>query len=198
MIRKIKELYIEYKLKRKKRYWKKTGDIVLSESVIIFPETSINATRGHVSVGNKSCIRGILEIQRNGGQITIGENCYIGDHTRIWAAESIKIGNNVLIAHNVNIFDNDTHPINYLERREDADGIIWHGIRKDFSTLRYSAIEIDDDAWIGAGSFIMKGVKIGRGTIVAACSVVTKDVPSGVVVGGNPARVLKHLNTEEA
>lgn len=109
----------------------------------------------------KTCIRGSLEIQRENGTIDVGSNCYIGDHSRIWAAESIKIGNNVLIAHNVNIFDNDTHPTDYLERRDDADSIIFKGKRKNYSSLRSAPVVIGDDVWIGCNSVILKGVRIG-------------------------------------
>lgn len=149
------------RIERKRVYWKKTGKIKVASSAIVFAETEISAALGSVSVGQKSCVRGSLEIQRENGSIEIGSNCYIGDHTRIWAADSIKVGNNVLIAHNVNIFDNDTHPTDFMERREDADNIIFKGKRKKYSTLHSSPIEIDNDAWIGCNSIILKGVKIG-------------------------------------
>ena len=130
---------------------------------MIFPETSISVSLGHKSIGDQSCVRGAQEIQRNGGTIIIGKRYYIGDHTRIWAANSISIGDDVLIAHNVNVFDNDTHPTDYLERRRDADNIIRRGIREEFKTLRSAAVEIGNDAWIGCNSIILKGVKIGGG-----------------------------------
>ena len=172
--------------------WKKAGNIHVADSAKIFPEVQMYALpSGSISVGKRTCIRGCLEIQRDGGKITIGENCYVGDHTRIWAADSIQIGNHVLIAHNCNIFDNDTHPTDAAQRREDAEEIIWQGNRKDFSSLRKAPIVIDDDAWIACGCTILKGVHIGAGAIVAAGAVVTKDVPAGAIVGGNPARILK-------
>lgn len=193
----IKSYFVKVKLNRKRKAWKKNGNINVDESVIIFPETSLSARTGSITIGEKSCIRGTLEIQRDGGVISIGKNCYVGDHTRIWAAQNIRIGDNVLIAHNVNIFDNDTHPTNYLERRVDAEEIIWHGVKKNFDSLRSSSVDIGNDAWISCGSIILKGVKIGERSIVGAGSVVTKDVPPDVVVGGNPARILKHLASGE-
>lgn len=113
----------------------------------------------------------------------------------MWAADSIKIGDNVLIAHNVNIFDNDTHPTDYMERRYDAENIIFMGERKEYSTLHSSPIEIGNDAWIGCNSIILKGVKIG-GCIVAAGSVVTRNTPPFTLVAGNSARVAKSLKSE--
>ena len=189
----FKQAFVKFKIARKRSVWIKSGHIDIDDSVIVFPETSISARLGRVEIGSRSCVRGVLETQRNGGSIQVGKNCYIGDHTRIWAADSIIIGNHVLIAHNCNIFDNDTHPINLYERRADAENIIWKGIRNDYKTLRYAPIVIEDDAWIGCNCIIMKGVSIGEGAIVAAGSVVTKDVPAKTIVGGNPARILKYL-----
>lgn len=196
MINRFRRFFTKIQIIRKRKYWDKNSCIEVDSSVIIFPETSISAFSGQVKVGEKSCIRGCLEIQRECGKIEIGKNCYIGDHSRIWAADNIKIGNNVLIAHNVNIFDNDTHPIDYLERRDDAENIIFRGIRKNYQSLHSSPVEIGHDTWIGCNSIILKGVKIGKGTIVAAGSVVTKDVPPNVIVAGNPAKIVKKLSQE--
>lgn len=196
MFENLKRILNRIRINRKRVYWEKTGKIKVAPSAIVFAETTISAALGSVSVGQKTCVRGSLEIQRENGTIEIGSNCYIGDHTRIWAADSIKVGNNVLIAHNVNIFDNDTHPTDYMERREDAESIIFKGERKNYSTLHSSPIEIGNDAWVGCNSIILKGVKIGGGCIVAAGSVVTKSTPPFTLVAGNPARVVKNLKSE--
>lgn len=194
LLSKIKQTFARIKLKRMRTNWVKNGHVKMDETTLIFPETSLSAVLGSIDVGKRSCIRGALEIQRENGRIKIGNNCYIGDHTRIWSAESIIIKNNVLIAHNVNIFDNDTHPIDKFERKEDSELIIWNAIRKDFSTLKSAPIVIEDDAWIGCNSIILKGVTIGEGSIVAAGSVVTKSVPPNVLVAGNPAKIVKELS----
>lgn len=178
---------------RKRKIWSRSDKLFLHSTAIVFPETEINYTLGYIGIGEKSCIRGSLEIQRENGRIEIGPNCYVGDHSRIWAASSIKIGSCVLIAHNVNIFDNDTHPTDFMERRDDAENIIFRGIRKNYPSLHSLPIEIGDDAWIGCNSIILKGVKIGKGCIVAAGSVVTKDTPPFSIVAGNPAKVVKYL-----
>ncbi len=182
---------MKHAYKRKK--WARSGNVRIHATVKMYPETSVNADLGEIEIGAHSCVRGQLEIQRKHGKIVVGEYCYIGDHSRIWAAEEIRIGNHVLIAHNVNVFDNDTHPIDCKERREDYIGIVMKGERNDFSTLGHNPIEIGDDAWIGCNAIILKGIRIGKGSIVAAGSVVTKDIPDYCVAVGNPAHVVKQL-----
>lgn len=189
----------DYRLQKKRKYWVSSGRIHLAASAIIYPETAMSVYRaGEIKIGDGTCVRGNLEVQREGGKIDVGEHCYIGDHSRIWAAKEIRIGNRVLIAHNVNIFDNDTHPTDYLERRMDAENIILHGRRNNYPTLNSASVVIGDDAWIGCSALIMKGVTIGERSIVAAGSVVTKSVPADVIVAGNPAKVVKSLMREES
>jgi acetyltransferase-like isoleucine patch superfamily enzyme len=177
--------------RQKKRF--QADGIILKESSIVFPETQIMilGQNGEVSIGDRSCVRGILVVDRDDGKINIGKNSYIGENTRIWSAIGIKIGDYVNIAHNCNIFDNDTHPIDYLQRREDVENIIFKGKRKNYDTLKRSPIVIEDDVWIGCNVSIMKGVHIGKGAIVAAGSVVVSDVPSWTLVAGIPAKIKK-------
>jgi maltose O-acetyltransferase len=67
-----------------------------------------------------------------------------------------------------------------------------HPKTNDFD-IQSKPILIEDDVWIGFNSAVLKGVTIGKGSIVAACSVVTKDVPEFVIVAGNPAKVVKEI-----
>lgn len=193
ILRKIRNRLLALKLYRRKQLWLRSGHIDIAGNVMIFPETRINASKGYVSIGEGSCIRGSIEIQREGAKIYIAQNCYLGDHSRIWAAQNITIGNNVLIAHNVNIFDNNTHPIDYLERRKDFDNIVHHGKFENFKTLKSSPISICNDAWIGCNCIILKGVNIGDGAIIAAGSVVTKNVPAFTLAAGNPAKIIRKI-----
>ena len=101
----------------------------------------------------------------------------------------IKIGNNVLIAPNVQLYT-ATHPINANERFVND----WDERSGDlFFRTKALPITIEDNVWIGEKASIMPNVKIGKGAIIGANSVVTKDVSSYSIVGGNPARVLKQL-----
>ena len=151
-----------------------------------------------ISIGKDSVIRGQLLVFPHGGKIEIGESCYVGEGTRIWSANSIKIGNRVFISHNVNLHDTNSHSIDPVLRYKHFQAImsVGHPITNDFD-IQSKAVYIEDDVWIGFNSTILKDVKIGRGSIVASCSVVTKNVPDFVIVAGNPARVVKHINQED-
>lgn len=105
-------------------------------------------------------------------EIKIGDNSAIGDRTEIHAGKYVEIGSNCNISWDVCIMDRDYHKFN--SPKEVIKPVI-----------------IKDKVWIGCNSIIMKGVTIGEGAVVAAGSVVTKDVPAKAVVGGNPAKVIK-------
>src|SRR5690606_2523452 len=119
------------------------------------------------------------------------------ENSRIWSGGEIRIGDRVLIAHDVNIFDNDTHPINAHERHKHYLQIINHGHPKEIN-LNDSSVIIENDAWICAGAKILKGVTIGRGAIISAGSVVTKDVAPWNVVAGNPAKFIRELKQSQS
>ncbi len=114
-------------------------------------------------------------------KITIGDGSTILFRFQCNAAESVRIGNNVLIASNVLITDSD-HIV-------EPGGV---PVTRN-GKLKTSPVEIGAGCWIGQNSVILKGVKIGENCIVGANSVVTHDVPKRTVVAGNPARVIKRL-----
>jgi acetyltransferase-like isoleucine patch superfamily enzyme len=97
------------------------------------------------------------------------------------AAEKIVIGNNVAVGANTTIADTDFHPLEFEKRR----------LRNNEG--KTEPVVIEDDVFIGAGCLIMKGVHIGSGSVLGAGSVVTTDVPSGAIVAGNPARIVRQL-----
>jgi len=107
--------------------------------------------------------------------VQIGEGCNIKPVSFGGEPFLIKIGNNVQITDNVRFF---THGGAWVLRKE-----IPH---MDF----YGKIEIKDNVYIGSGAYIMQGVTIESNVIVAARAVVTKSIPEGVIVGGNPARII--------
>lgn len=149
-----------------------------------------------ISVGANSIIKGELLVFPHGGQIVIGDWCYVGEGTRIWSAQLVEIGNRVMLSHNVNILDNLTHPLSSRLRHQHFRHIATVGHPKSID-LGERPVRICDDAWIAAGASVLRGVTVGRGAIVGAGAIVTKDVEPWTVVGGNPARVIRHLDPEE-
>jgi acetyltransferase-like isoleucine patch superfamily enzyme len=159
----------------------------------LYPEARIYNNQGSdqkISIGMCSQIRGELLTFGHGGKISIGKQCYVGSGTRIWSGQSIEVGDYVLIAHNVTIIDNLSHPLNHLERRAHFSEITKSGHPKDID-LGDRPIKIEDDAWIGAHAIILRGVTIGTRSIVSAGSVVRSDVPPDTIVAGNPANVVR-------
>ena len=153
---------------------------------------NIGVADSQIQIGENTWIYGDLLVFAHGGEIRIGDWCYVGEGTRIWSASLIHIGNRVLISHNVNIFDSRTHPIEPIKRHEHFRAIATTGHPKDID-LAAKPVYIEDDAWIGASSCILRGLRIGSGAIVAAGSVVTRDVPPMVVVAGNPAVIVRSI-----
>ncbi|MCB0207761.1 MAG: acyltransferase [Anaerolineae bacterium] len=117
----------------------------------------------------------VLSTRQAGAWFTIGHHCGLTGAT-IVAAEHVEIGNRVLLGANTVISDTDFHPLTPWERQQD----ILNG--------RHAPVIIEDDVFVGMNSLILKGVRLGQGCVVGAGSVVTNDVPPGVIVAGNPAR----------
>jgi acetyltransferase-like isoleucine patch superfamily enzyme len=160
-------------------------------------ENLTNDPRNIVLNGPGIRIYGELGTFKFGGKILVGENVFIGESTKIRSGELISIGNNVLISHNVNIADCTAHEIDYIERANSYLNMITYGHPNSKGALFTAPIVIEDHVWINFNVTILRGVKIGKGSIIAAGTVVTKDVPPFVVVGGNPAKILKHLKGQE-
>lgn len=134
--------------------------------------------------------RGVVLWAKN--DIKIGQNFYIGRYSQIEC--DTQIGDNVIFANYVALvgrYDHHYHqigrPIRLASQIRDVD-YNWKGLD--------SKIIIEDDVWIGYGTIIVSGVKIGRGSIIAAGSVVTKDVIPYSIVGGNPAKFIKYRFSE--
>jgi acetyltransferase-like isoleucine patch superfamily enzyme len=150
-----------------------------------------------IKVGPYSQIKGELLVFGHGGCISVGSYCYIGENTRIWSAKRIEIGDRVLISHDVNIFDNLTHPIDPALRHEQFKSIITGGHPTQITTLDEKEVIIGNDVLIGAMSIILRGVSIGNCAIVGAGSVVTKNIPPYSIVAGNPARIIREIPQSE-
>lgn len=153
--------------------------------VNIFGENS------RIVLGENAVVAGELLTFAHGGLIDIGKWSFVGPGTRIWSGASVKVGDRVLISHNVNILDNLAHPLDASARHEHFKRMMTEGHPRDVE-LGDRPIVIEDDAWIGAGAIILRGVTIGRRSIVGAGAVVASNVPDDVTVVGNPARVIRN------
>lgn len=154
----------------------------VAPTAIIGPQAQVINPSGNcklIVVGGNSCVKGELLVYGHGGSIRVGEHCYIGECTRIWSAVGIEIGNRVLISHGVQIHDSSGHSRDATERHEHFVAIMSSGHPKISPPgLRSAPVVIEDDAWISFNVTILSGVRIGRGAIVGAGSVVTQDVPA--------------------
>lgn len=140
---------------------------------------------GHVGKGVHVDLDFHCEYGKNifiGDKVIVNMNCTFVDNNRI------EIGNNVLIASNVQIYT-ATHSTNVRERMVQD----WSEGTSICNTIALP-IRIEDDVWIGGGSIILPGVTIGRGSTIGAGSVVTRSIPAHCVAVGNPCRVIKHLD----
>lgn len=172
---------------------------VIGKGSVLHPEAEIvNNLRdkSRILIGDNVHVRGQILTFAHGGKVQIGSYCYIGRNTYIWSARSIIIGNRVLISHNCNIFDNDTHPINPVHRHEQFKNIITAG-HPGHIDLHEEDVVINDDVLIAANAIILKGVTIGKGAIISAGSVVTKNVDPFTIVAGNPALIIRVIPEDD-
>jgi acetyltransferase-like isoleucine patch superfamily enzyme len=128
------------------------------------------------------------------GLIEVGPDAYVGDDVLVSSSASVTIGPRALLGHGVQLFDNNTHPTDPAERAVDWGEIARiDGQNAGKSTVSSSPIVIENDVWLGFGAIVMKGVRIGEGSVIAAASVVVTDIPPRSIVGGNPARILRSM-----
>lgn len=136
------------------------------------PWPKVISRGGTLTAGNCQFYSGVrLEIGAS-GQLQIGNGTYLNRNTTIICERKVAIGNNCKIAWDVVIMDSDLHPT-------------------DARPIDNKEVIIKDQVWIGCRSIILKGVTIGEGSIIAAGSVVTSDIPPKTVWGGIPARLLR-------
>ncbi len=140
---------------------------------------------GSISIGEGTCFhqgRNETELTAHTkAHLAIGEDCLINVGCVINASESIKIGDRCHIGYGVIILDSHLHE-EAPERRNERP--------------KPQAVVIGKDVWLGSRSIIMPGVSIGEGSIVAAGSVVTKNVPPMTLVAGNPARIIRVVRSD--
>jgi acetyltransferase-like isoleucine patch superfamily enzyme len=148
--------------------------------------------KGCIRIGDQSCFGDASGYRSGSGEISlftnraeseivIGNRCFLNNNVSIGAMKRVVIGDDCLIAGSVAIADCDFHDINPETRRQSqgtADPVL-----------------IGRNVWLGTGVTVLKGVSIGDNSVVGARSVVTKSIPANCVAVGNPARIIRVLNS---
>lgn len=151
--------------------------LILGNSHVVATPCSLNIRRNAclTAHGNASIFRGTRIVIDDGAHLEIGDQSYINYNSTVTCFVHIIIGRNCAISWNTNIFDGNAHEL------------IVAGVPRP----RTRPVCVGNNVWIGTGATVLGGVTIGDGAVIAAASVVTKDVPSEVLVAGNPARIAR-------
>ena len=158
--------------------FKKLGDRVVFESgVLVFHPENISIGND-VYIGHQTILKGYYN-----SKLIIDDGTWIGQQCFFHGAGNLQIGKNVGIGPGVKI----------ITSYHSEEGIIKPVLH---SKILFEQVTVDDDSDLGVGSIVLPGVKIGKGVVVGAGAVVTKDVPDYAVVIGSPARIIKYRNQE--
>lgn len=168
------------------------GIVILNEGATLGWRRICHKPGCRITIGLRTMVSATISFDRDNAIVTIGDRTFIGA-SDIVCASRVTIGDDVLISWGCTIVDHNSHSLVWEERKDDV--INWMAGRKDWQNVKVSPVKIGNKAWIGFNSIILKGVSIGEGAIVAAGSVVTKDVPPFTVVAGNPARIVRSMNS---
>lgn len=155
--------------------------VTAGQGVYIGKNCSLKGKK-HITLENAVTIRPYAQIWSGGGTVRVGQGSEIGERCRISIANSLNIGEKVLLSPNVYITDCD-HEYRNLEVPVIDQGIVQKG----------QAVSIGDGSYIGINAVIVGNVKIGKHCVIGANSVVTKDVPDYCVAVGSPAKVIKRI-----
>ena len=193
----IKRIIVDRKIKRNKNH------IQIGSNTFI--ETTFNIrlaepikNKKYLIVGREAVIGGNIIFETEQGSLTVGNRTQISGGATIICRSDDVIGDDVIIAGGVLLYDHDSHSIDFMYRKNDVVTVVKNrndGINpianKDWVHVKTAQIVIKDKVWIGRNAIILKGVTIGEGAVIGAGAVVTHDVPDWTVVAGNPAKVVK-------
>ena len=162
---------------------KRGRKITLGDSVVVERGVMlwVDAERSYITIGDDSYLSSHCILNTFNGWITIGNNCTVNSYAILYGHGGLQIGNDVRIAPQVMIM-----PMNHIFDDPNIP------IRKQ--GIQAQGVKIEDDVWLGAGAIVLDGVTIGKGSVIGAGAVVTKDIPPYSVAVGVPARVTKKRN----
>jgi len=151
----------------------------LGPRVTVWGNPHVTAT-GAITLGDRVTVHSFLaRVQLSAGPgatLSIGDDTYVNNGAVLSARQSVTVGRRCQIATGVMLMDDDFHAVGDL----DAPG-------------KAAPIVVEDDVWLATRAVVLKGVTVGRGAVVAAGAVVTKDVPPYTLVAGVPARPIRTL-----
>lgn len=153
-----------------------------------FTNDALDITLGeHCRISGQTTFTGRHQESIHKAQLKIGNNVGISWQTTIAVANEVVLEDNVRIAGRCFLAGYPGHPINPADRAA--------GLPDDASQV--GPITLERDVWLGTGCTVLAGVKIGQASIIGAGSIVTKNIPPGVLAAGNPARVIRTLSQNE-
>ena len=183
MISQLTQLFLRVAVRRKTKLSVKRNSFVASHKLV-------RAGGGSISIGANSYFAGTMRFDRPDASLEVGDDSFVGASLFV-SADAIRIGSHVQISWGVTVVDHNSHSLDWCRRKGEATA--WLSGHKDWTDVAIAPVTIEDYVWIGFGATVLKGVKISEGAIVAANSVVTRDVPPYTVVAGNPAVVIRDL-----
>jgi acetyltransferase-like isoleucine patch superfamily enzyme len=147
-----------------------------------------NAAGNRLSVGEDSIVHANIIFESRGGEIRIGNRSFIGRSSLV-CYRHLSIGNDVIMSWGITVVDHDSHSLDWAQRKNDV--LEWDKGQKNWAHIANAPVTIADKVWIGFNVSVLKGVTIGEGAVIGACSVVTRDIPPYSVAVGNPAKVVR-------
>lgn len=193
---------------RTQNSWKANREFLSIHPSAIVDETAAFTVLGApkpgtrlLHIGEKSHVFSTFSILRPDASIRVGARCQLG-RSHFVSAQSIEVGDDVIMSWGVTLLDSDNHSEHWSERSGDVErgrrGYLDSGgsdIARyhDWSRVATSPIKIGDKAFIGFNVIILKGVTIGEGAIIGAGSVVTRDIAPWHVAAGNPCREVRRV-----
>jgi acetyltransferase-like isoleucine patch superfamily enzyme len=160
-----------------RRRWEKHPGVKLGTNVRIHPSARIELSENsRLTIGDNSSIGPMAVLRPKNYHMIIGPNCSVNDYTMLY--DNLVLGRGVRIgAHTLIIPENHTFATREKYIYEQP--------------CEFRGVIFEDDIWVGSNVVVLDGVRIGKGAILAAGAVITKDVPSYAIVGGVPARVIR-------
>lgn len=166
------------------------GNDCLTKSEKPYFEADIEIKAGKAEFGKNSNVKGKILV--NKGSLYMGDNSFLNHGSEIRCEDSITIGDYVLISYFVDIWDTNTHTLDWLGRKQEIDDGYPNTTHRKIDPDTQSVV-IGNHVWIGKYTAILKGCKIGDKCIIGTRSVVTKSFPENCLICGNPAKFVKFV-----